>query len=275
MEGSGRPGGAVTVAHAEALELLGGLDDGTVDLAYIDPPFATGRRRQASSGGYDDRWPTVDAYRRWLEPHLVELHRVLADHGNLVVHLDWRASHHVKVALDGIFAVEGPGGGEFVNDIAWCYQSGGVGKRSFARKHDNLLWYGKGPGYRFNPQREPYPHDYGDRPGFHPDGRLMNDWWAIPILSTTSGERAGYPTQKPVALLERIIVSGSDPGDVVLDCFCGSGTTGVAAARLGRAAILGDANPEAVRVARGRLAALGGAGAEAGATDRTGTPPGP
>jgi len=105
--------------------------------------------------------------------------------------------------------------------------------------------------------REPYPRDYGDRPGFHPDGRIMNDWWQIGILSTTAKERTGYPTQKPLQLLERLIQAYTNEGDTVLDYYCGSGTTGVAAKALGRNYILVDKNQTAIDTANERLKTKG------------------
>jgi site-specific DNA-methyltransferase (adenine-specific) len=142
----------------------------------------------------------------------------------------------------------------FLNEIVWAYRSGGASKRHLSRKHDTLLWYAKGDGYTFNPQRVPYaPGTDVSRPGFHPDGKLMTDVWDISFISTSSHERTGWPTQKPVTLLSRVVELFSNRGDVVLDPFCGSGTTGVAAKRLGRGSVLLDVNPDATALAGERV----------------------
>ena len=170
----------------------------------------------------------------------------------MLVHVDWRASHYIKLSMD---RMEQFGYGNFKNEIVWKYNSGGASKRHLSRKHDTILWYVKGDGdYTFNILREPYATpDTEGRPGFHPDGRMLTDVWDIPFLSTTSGERTGYPTQKPLKLLERVVEVFSNPGDTVLDGFCGSGTTGLAAKRLGRNSILVDAGGEAVKVSKKRI----------------------
>lgn len=216
-----------------------------VDLIYIDPPFFTQRHH----GDFDDRWETLDHYIEWLTKCCQNGWNALKVGGNFIIHLDWHASHEMKVALDKAF-----GRGNFQNEIVWPYNSGGASKRRLSRKHDTLLWYTKpGAEYTFNVQREPYPHAYSG-PAFHPDGRMLTDVWTdIGFIGTSSSERVGYATQKPVKLLERIVTIFSNEGDTVLDYFCGSGTTGVAAKKLGRNYILFDANPEAIIVARKRL----------------------
>jgi site-specific DNA-methyltransferase (adenine-specific) len=153
------------------------------------------------------------------------------------------------MALERIFGAE-----NFRNEIIWCYSSGGASRRHFSRKHDNLFVYSKNADKaKFNVIREPYPRDYGDREGFHPDGRIMNDWWQIGILSTTANERVGYPTQKPLELMKRLVTAYTDEGDVVLDYFCGSGTTAVAAKMLNRKYVICDKNPTAIELATKRL----------------------
>lgn len=228
----------------DALSGVFALEDESIDFIYIDPPFNTGRPQ----GDYDDRWESPQAHADWLAKIIREARCKMKDSASIAVHCDWRSCHHVRLRLDEIFGVN-----NFTNHVVWCYSSGGASKRHFSRKHDDILIYAKTPRYKFNVQREPYPHDYGDRPGFHPDGRIMNDWWQISIMATNSKERCGYATQKPVALAHRLIEAFTDPDDIVLDFFCGSGTTGVAAHGLGRRSILIDKNPAAISLADERI----------------------
>lgn len=265
------------IRHGDNLEVLAGLDEGSVDLVYADPPYGTGTRRTGSAGAYDDRTPDgLEGYLAWLRPRLVACRRVLAPTGSLFVHLDWRAVHHVKVALDGIF-----GAACFVNEIIWCYSVGGKSPRAFGRKHDTILWYGRTPEYAFYPDevrvaRKPGSHmrverDAEGRPvqvkrdartgkvyryPVH-EGKIPEDYWTdIETLNRSDRERTGYPTQKPEALLERIMRATTRPGDLVVDPFCGSGTTAVVARRLGRRFLVADASAEAVRLTRERLGRL-------------------
>lgn len=233
------------VVNSDALSFLKGEPSQSVDFIYIDPPYYC----QKNFGEFDDRWDSVHDYISSLKPQFEESKRVLKEHGNICVHVDWHGSHRVRVALEEVFGED-----NFRNEIIWCYSSGGASSRHFSRKHDSLFVYAKNSDKcRFNVMREPYPRDYGDRPGFHPDGRIMNDWWQIGILSTTAKERTGYPTQKPLQLLERLIKSYTNEGDIVMDYYCGSGTTGVAAKGLGRGYILVDKNPKAIDIANERL----------------------
>lgn len=216
------------------------------DLVYIDPPFNSNN----DFGHYNDEWASMEDYLTFLIPRISRCYSALREGGNLLVHLDWRASHYVKVAVDTHIANYE----DFRNEIVWQYNSGGASKRHLSRKHDVILWWSKGSGYTFNVLREPYATpDVKGRPGFHPDGRMLTDVWAIPFLSTTAKERTGYPTQKPLALLERVVKVFSNPDDLVLDGFCGSGTTGVAAKLNGRDCLLVDKGAEAVKVARKRI----------------------
>jgi DNA modification methylase len=181
------------------------------------------------------------AYLVMMTIRLIELHRVLRSTGSLYLHCDPTASHYLKIILDVIF-----GKNKFRNEIVWCYGSGGASKRHFSKKHDIIFYYTKGDDYTFNVNsvREPYssPHKsmtpkiVGDKSyvKMNPLGRIPFDWWQIPILTNSAKERLGYPTQKPLALLERIILASSSPGDIVLDPFCGCGTSVVAAEKLKR-----------------------------------------
>jgi site-specific DNA-methyltransferase (adenine-specific) len=194
-------------------------------LTYIDPPFNTGvaRKTNTSDHSYGDAFGDVDSYVDWLVPRIAHLREMT--HGNFIVHVDPRTSHYLKVKLDRIF-----GAANFQNEIIWRYNSGGAGKRKLAAKHDTLLWYTTIKDYTFNIEREPYATpNVAHRAGFHPHGRMLTDVWDISIISTTGSERVGYPTQKPLALLNRIVLMFSNPGNLVADAFCGSGTTGVAA----------------------------------------------
>jgi site-specific DNA-methyltransferase (adenine-specific) len=193
------------------------------------------------------------------------MHRLLQPSGVLFVHLDWRAAHYAKVLLDDIF-----GAGNFLNVIIWSYRTGGVSRRWFARKHDTILAYAKKRGrHTFHVIRDgtfrtdglkrdttgrPYKSTRKGRLYFDRRGPVVTDVWEIPFLSTVSLERVGYPSQKPLALLERIVAAASNPGDLVADFFCGSGTTLVAARNLGRRWLGCDSSPRAVEIARTRLA---------------------
>lgn len=233
------------VRCSDALTFFQSLDAQTVDLVYIDPPYSTGR----DFGVYVDRFPTLDDYLAFLTARIAAARDTLSPTGNFVLHLDPSVSHYAKVEVDKLF-----GRSQFRNEIMWCYASGGASKRWLSRKHDVLLWWSRSDEYLFNVLREPYatPNVEG-RPGFHADGRMMTDVWMIPFLSTTAAERTGYPTQKPLALLERVVDVFTPTGGLVVDGFCGSGTTGVAAYTRGRSTIVNDENPAAVAIATDRL----------------------
>lgn len=233
------------VEVGDAGELIASLEADSVDLAYIDPPFFTGR----DHGAFDDRWPEgLEAYVTWLATTLAPLTTRLKPTGGLYVHLDWHAVHYVKVALDGVF-----GRKAFLNEIIWSYGLGGSSPRWWPRKHDTLLWYVREPGsHWFEAARVPARSQR-----MAGRDKKAPDVWDIPTLNNMAAERTGYPTQKPLALLERIIASSCPPDGVVLDPFCGSGTACVAAATLGRSFVAGDRSPEAVALTRRRLEALG------------------
>jgi site-specific DNA-methyltransferase (adenine-specific) len=243
----------VTMSHkimqGDWQNVIPSISDDSIDFVYIDPPYYC----QRNFGEFDDRWDSVEQYAKSLENSFLAVKPKMRESANICVHVDWHAGHYVRMAMDSVF-----GYGNFRNEIIWCYSSGGASKNHFSRKHDNLFVYCKNADEtKFNVLREPYPRDYGDRTGFHPEGRIMNDWWQIGILSTTAKERTGYPTQKPLELMQRLIRAYTDEGDVVLDYFCGSGTTGVAAKMLNRKFILSDKNPNAVLVANQRTEEVG------------------
>ncbi|MCB9851427.1 MAG: site-specific DNA-methyltransferase [Phycisphaerales bacterium] len=258
------------IVCADNLTWMRTLPGGLIDLVYIDPPFMTNAARGARGGlRYDDRWPGgIAEFAAFLEPRFVELHRLLAENGTLYVHVDPRTSHYLKVLLDGIFGAD-----NFLNEIIWSYRTGGRSTRWFARKHDVLLVYARSSGkHAFNVIRDgafrtdglvydeegkPYKNTRKGRLYFHADGPALTDVWEIPFLSTVARERTGYPSQKPEALLERVIRASSNPGDVVADVFCGSGTTLAVAQRLGRKWLGCDASPDAAEIARKRLGRAG------------------
>ncbi len=250
-----------------ALKLAERLAEGCCDLIYVDPPFGSGVRRRTAGGrgGFrDGQAGGLKQYLAFLHPHWGQFRRVLAEHGTLWVHLDWRAAHYVRIQLDTVFGAE-----NFLNEIIWHYRTGGVSRRWFARKHDTILVYAKRVGrHRFHVQRggqyrtdglrfegrRPYKSTRRGRVYFHEDGPALSDVWEVPFLSTVSSERAGWPTQKPLELLRRIVRAGTDRGGVVADFFCGSGTTLVAARQEGRGWVGCDVSARAVRIARRRVA---------------------
>ncbi|MFN3706016.1 MAG: DNA-methyltransferase [Thermoflexales bacterium] len=255
---------------ADCLAVLSSLPAGSFALIYLDPPFNTASRRVATNGHFDDALGSPTDYIHWMRPRLQAMHRLLSTEGSLFFHCDWRLSHHVRLLLDEVFEVE-RGEGQFVNEIIWRYGLGAArSSRHLPRKHDTIFWYSRSRNYCFQPLREPptpamlnkYRHHDADgrrymlsygRRYYLKEGKLLSDVWDIPAISPTARERVGYPTQKPVALLERILALASRPGDWVLDPFCGSGTTLVAAQQLGRRWVGIDINPDAIRLARQRL----------------------
>ncbi len=263
------------IVLADNLEFLPTLPSGFFRLIYIDPPFNTGKTQQrqriqavadptGTRIGFGDRKYRVqllnspayqdafEDYLGFLEPRLREAYRLLTPDGSLFVHLDYREVHYVKVLLDTLF-----GRDCFMNEIIWAYDYGGRSKNRWPPKHDNILWYAKDPEnyvFRYDEiDRIPYmaPSLVGTEKAGR--GKTPTDVWWLTIVPTNSKEKTGYPTQKPLKLLERIIRVHTEPGDWVLDFFAGSGTTGEACARLGRRFVLVDNNPEAVAVMGSRL----------------------
>ncbi|HVC40080.1 MAG TPA: site-specific DNA-methyltransferase [Candidatus Dormibacteraeota bacterium] len=257
------------------LEVLRSLPDGQIDLVYIDPPFGTGTVRRLDSirtgsgegrrrgfGGREYRFEVVsrhsyldrrggDAQLEFLHPRLLEIHRVLATHGSLYLHLDYRVAHYARLLLDEIFGAE-----RFLNEIIWAYDYGGRSRDRWPRKHDTILWYSKSDHWIFQRseiERIPYMAPGLVGPEKAARGKLPTDTWWLTIVPTSGSERTGYPTQKPLALLDRIVRASSREGDLVADFFCGSGTTGAAAQALGRRYLLVDDNPEAIAIASRRL----------------------
>jgi len=264
-----------TLYFGDNLTVLKLIPDSSIQLVYIDPPFNTGREQQRSKattkrnnegnriGFKGERYETVKStvlsyddqfanYWEFLEPRLEEAFRVLSSSGTLYLHLDYREAHYAKVLLDALFGPEC-----FLNEIIWAYDYGGKSKSRWPAKHDTILVYVKDPkNYYFNSEevdREPYMAPGLVTPEKIERGKLPTDVWWHTIVSPTGKEKTGYPTQKPVGILRRIIQASSKPGDVVLDFFAGSGTTGFVAHELGRRFILVDQNPESIQVIKDRL----------------------
>lgn len=245
------------------------LPQNFIDLIYVDPPFFSGRERLGEEGSFTDRWEDRQSYLDWLIPRLGAMWERLRDGGTLWVHLDHHAVHAVKVALDAVVGEE-----NFRNEVVWCYNGGGVPARDFPRKHDTLLRYAKGKNFTFNTLRRPYKINT-QSVGRHSTrakevkidlekGTPLTDWWEdIPTVTGWSVERTGFPTQKPLGLLDRIILTTSLPGDLVADFFCGSGTTLVSAGRLGRRYLGVDVSEGALAVASSRLKEAGLTGSPA------------
>jgi site-specific DNA-methyltransferase (adenine-specific) len=250
--------------------------EGRINLIYADPPFFTNKHYPARIGrgedsrqpekwhlaeGYADHWNDLDDYLDFLYPRLALMHRLLSPNGTLYLHLDWHADAYARLLLDEIFGRE-----HVLNEIIWTYHGPSPIRRAFNRKHDTILVYTKGDGYTFNTDavREPYnpstvrTFKSSRKAGFGkiPDlkrGKVPEDWWYFPVVARLHTERSGYPTQKPEALLERIVLASSNPGDLVADFFCGSGTLPLVAARLGRRFIAGDTAWRAIHTTRSRL----------------------
>ncbi|MEJ2412074.1 MAG: site-specific DNA-methyltransferase, partial [Anaerolineales bacterium] len=246
------------------------------DLIYADPPFFTNKGYSARVGrgedsrkpdqwkladGYQDEWDDLDAYLDMLYPRLQVMHQLLAPSGSLFLHLDWHANSYARVLLDEIFGYD-----NLRNEIIWTYHGPSPIRSAFNRKHDMILFYSKTDQYKFEVDRVRVPYasntvetfKSSKKAGFGkvPDlerGKVPEDWWYFPVVARLHQERTGYPTQKPESLLERIILSTTDPGDLVGDFFCGAGTTGSVAARLGRRFVLSDVQPRAVHTSRARL----------------------
>jgi site-specific DNA-methyltransferase (adenine-specific) len=258
-------------------EVLPTLPEKFARVIYIDPPFNTGKVQKrdrirvmategaGNRGGFGGRRYDVekvesssykddfDDFEAFLMPRIEMALRCLMADGSLFVHLDYREVHYIKVALDRLL-----GRDRFMNEVIWAYDYGGRSKNRWSAKHDTILWYALNPDdYVFNfdeMDRIPYmapglvSKEKAER------GKTPTDVWWHTIVPTNGHEKTGYPTQKPLGVLNRFIKVHSRPEDVVLDFFGGSGTTGEAAARHGRGFVLIDNNPEAVQVAAARLA---------------------
>jgi len=252
-----------------------------INLIYIDPPFMTGRDfKSGERVAYSDKWDNnLDTYLQWLYEALMLLHQLLAPTGSLYLHLDWRVTHYAKVLLDEVFGfnVNAAGAG-FKNEIIWHYQSGGRAQKRYARKHDTILFYTKSSRYCFHAERISERRGSAKRNHMRKevdgDGRVnwtissngrtysygedslmtpSDVWNDISHLHQKDPERNGYATQKPAALIERILLASSEEHDLILDCFCGSGVTPIIAQQLGRRWIACDQSELAITTTRTRL----------------------
>lgn len=259
--------------------------DASVDLIYLDPPFnsdqnyyLTNSAEENEPQAFKDRWRWDDkaetalielkrrgentladfftgvelflgkspllVYLTMMGRRLVELRRVLKNQGSIYLHCDQNASAHLRLLMDAVFGTE-----NYLNTIVWCYGLGGSSARRWPRKHDDILWYSRQPhSYYFEPDLIPAASQR-----MKGKSKKAPDYWIIPTINNMAKERCGWPTQKPLALLERIIRSSSRPGDVALDPFCGSGTTLEAALRLGRKAAGIDNSSAAIELTQRRL----------------------
>lgn len=259
------------------LPILRAMPSASFDLIYVDPPFNTGKDQARTriqtvrdpkggdrTGFQGQRYRTqkvgtasfadaFDDFMAFLSPRLEEALRLLKPDGSFFLHIDYREVHYCKVLLDTLF-----GRSSFMNEIVWAYDYGGRSKRKWSAKHDNILWYVKDPkAYTFNfdeMDRIPYMAPGLVGPEKAAKGKTPTDVWWHTIVPTNGKERTGYPTQKPLGVLNRILKVHSKPGDQVLDFFAGSGTTGEAAVRLGRSCTLIDSSTEAMSVMARRLA---------------------
>ncbi|MCX5745447.1 MAG: site-specific DNA-methyltransferase [Proteobacteria bacterium] len=271
------------VVLGDAIEEIEATPAGSLAAIYIDPPFGTGSVQRGRGHQYADRADDPDAFVAWLLPYLDGSRQALAETGSLFVHLDYRAVHYVKVALDRLF-----GRARFVNEIVWCYAVGGKSRRGFGRKHDTILWYARGADYAF------YPDDIrvARRGGSHmravvengvaiqektdrktgrvyrypvAAGKVPEDWWTdIETLNHSDRERTGWPSQKPERLVERVVRAVTTPRDRIADWFAGSGTTATVAQRLGRGFTTTDREAGAIETCIERLRAQGTTLAAAG-----------
>ena len=267
------------IHFGDNLGVIGAFADASFDLIYIDPPFNTGKAQERTqirtvrdehgdrTGFKGQRYRTVkigsksfgDSFTDFmglLEPRLVEARRLLRPGGSFFLHIDYREVHYCKVMLDAIFGRE-----SFMNEIIWAYDYGARATKRWSPKHDNILWYAKDPKsytYRYDEiDRIPYMAPGLVGPEKAERGKTPTDTWWHTIVSPNGREKTGYPTQKPLGILNRIIAVHTNPGDRVLDFFAGSGTTGEAAVRQGRSAVLVDNNPGAVGVMARRLGFAG------------------
>ena len=253
---------------------------GKIDLIYIDPPFATGAdfsvRAPLGEGDdelekaqsiieekvYRDSWGDgLNSYLSMMAPRLELMKALLSPTGSLYVHCDWRVNSHLRLLLDADFGADA-----FRNEIEWCYSGGGVPREDYPRKHDTILRYVKGGGFVFNVEYKPYKENtqqvgkhstYVDESRRDIDltrGTPVTDWWTdIQTVTGWNPEKVGFPTQKPEALLTRIITASSRPSDLVADFFIGSGTTAAVAEKLGRRWIAADLGRFSVHTTRKRL----------------------
>lgn len=255
------------------------MDDNCVDLIYLDPPFFTQRKQTAKTRdnskeySFDDTWEDMDSYIYYIQERLDQCHQILKKTGSIFLHCDRSASHYLRIALDNVFGYE-----NFQSEIIWVYRRWSNSKKGLLNSHQVLYFYSKTNDFKFNTVFENYSpttnldqifqkrvRDENGKTAYKKDalgnydlikekkGVPMSDVWEIPYLNPKAKERVGYPTQKPIILLERIIQLVTDENDVVLDPFCGSGTTLIAAKLLNRKFIGIDISEDAIEITKKRL----------------------
>jgi site-specific DNA-methyltransferase (adenine-specific) len=264
------------IVQADNLRVLAEMPAESVDLVYIDPPFNTGRTQARTAmktvrdpdgdrvGFNGERYATTklarrqfddafDDYLAFLEPRIIEAHRILKATGSFYFHIDYREAHYAKILIDSVFGREA-----FINEIVWAYDYGARTTKRWPAKHDTIFFYAKDPAhYLFDTtdiDRIPYMAPGLVGPEKAARGKLPTDTWWHTIVSPTGKEKLGYPTQKPIGILSRIVRASSPRGGLVVDFFAGSGTTGAAALECGRSFVLVDSNPEAIAVMKRRFA---------------------
>lgn len=248
-----------TVSLADAFFYVSNQLEQTYQFCYIDPPFNTKQVRRGEAGSYVDSWQNREAYEEFLKPIIYAIYVALRNDGAIAVHIDWRVHHWVRCMLDDVFGYD-----NFLNDVVWHYDFGGRGKNCWPKKHDNILVYAKSKGNHYfdwnSVPRVPYMSAVTTKkdsrfvtPEKAALGKTVTDVWWRSVIGTNSGERTGYPTQKPVDIVERLVKVHSSQNGRVLDCFAGSGTTGDACLRLGREFDLVDENPQAIDVMKKRF----------------------
>ncbi|MEW6238276.1 MAG: site-specific DNA-methyltransferase [Candidatus Omnitrophota bacterium] len=265
----------------DCLDILKNLGNETVDLVYMDPPFFTQKRQKLKTRDntkeycFDDKWDSINEYYQFIGERLKECRRVLKNSGSIFVHCDRSASHHLRMSLDDVF-----GSDQFQSEIVWIYKRWSNNKKGLLNAHQIIYFYAKFPDFKFYPIYEGYSpttnidqifqkriRDKNGKTVYKKDingdcelledkrGVPLSDVWEIPYLNPKAKERTGYPTQKPILLLERIIQLVTDKGDLVLDPFCGSGTTLVAAELLKREFIGIDISKDAIAICKERVRA--------------------
>jgi DNA modification methylase len=259
------------------LEVLKTISDDSIDLIYLDPPFFSNRNYEVIWGdegeirSFQDRWAGgIDHYIAWLKERVEQMYRVLKPTGSIFLHCDWHASHYIKTEiLDRLFGMN-----NFRNEIVWCYSGpGSPGVKQFLKKHDTIFWYSKSSVWTFNLDYVRLPHSEKTKENFksglagsgfdgaareiNEKGKVPEDWWTDIAIAARypkgSPNNIGYPTQKPMALLERIIKCASNEGDVILDPFMGGGTSIAVADKLNRSWIGIDQSVQAVKATKLRL----------------------
>ncbi len=268
-----------SIILGDCLDEMRSIEEGSIDLIYLDPPFFTERkhtlknRERTKEFSFDDTWGSDKGYAQFLKERIELMKPLLKKEGSIFVHCDKSGEHIVRAILDNVFGPD-----NFQSEIIWSYKRWSNSKKGLLPSHQNIYFYSKGKSFKFNPIYTSYSEttnidqilqrrtrdehnksvydldaDGNFKPADKKKGVPLSDVWNIPYLNPKAKERVGYPTQKPLLLLERIIELVTNEGDIVLDPFCGSGTTCVAAMLLGRKYIGIDKSHEAVKLSISRI----------------------